>query len=174
MYNFRENYTCKYSQEIQSVHFGGSHQQATLHTGVLYTAADQWPVTFCSISPSRRHDPPAIWAHLSLVLDMVRERYPLINCLHVFSNGPATQYKKKGNFYLLSKEPFKKGFKDINWNFFEASHRKGAPSLIRHAQPWGSLLIIQLDLLHQDMTCTWFVVERYGESEGLKGPVYKI
>lgn len=127
VYNFSENYSCKYSQEIQSVHFGGSHQQATLHTGVVYTAAEQSPVTFCSISPSRRHDPLAIWAHLDPVLDMVRERYPLINHLHVFSDGPATQYKQKGNFYLLSKEPFKKGFKDISWNFFEASHRKGAP-----------------------------------------------
>ncbi|KAK0145756.1 hypothetical protein N1851_015330 [Merluccius polli] len=112
--DFSENYSCKYSQEIQSVHFGGSHQQATLHTGVLYTAAEQSPVTFCSISPSRRHDPPAIWAHLDPVLDMVRERYPLINRLHVFSDGPATQYKQKGNFYLISKEPFKKGFKDIS------------------------------------------------------------
>lgn len=58
---------------------------------------------------------------------MVRERYPLINHLHVFSNGPATQYKQKGNFYLLSKKPFKRGFKGISWNFFEASHGKGAP-----------------------------------------------
>lgn len=125
--DFSENYSCKYSQEVQAVHFGGSHQQATLHTGVLYTAAEQSPVTFCSISPSRRHDPPAIWAHLDPVLDMIRERYPLIKHLHVFSDGPATQYKQKGNFYLLSKEPFKKGFKNISWNFFEASHGKGAP-----------------------------------------------
>lgn len=57
--DFSENYSCKYSQEIQSVHFGGSHQQASLHTGVLYTAAEQSPVTFCSISRSRRHDPPS-------------------------------------------------------------------------------------------------------------------
>lgn len=125
--DFSENYSCKYSQEIQSVHFGGSHQQARLHAGVLYTAAEDSPVSFCSISPSKQHDPPAIWAHLSPVLDMVRERYPLINRLHVFSDGPATQYKQKKNFYLLSKEPFKKGFKDISWNFFEASHGKGAP-----------------------------------------------
>ncbi|KAL3991641.1 mitochondrial fission process protein 1 [Sarotherodon galilaeus] len=57
----------------------------------------------------------------------LEEEYPLIKHLHVFSDGPATQYKQKGNFYLLSKEPFKKGFKNISWNFFEASHGKGAP-----------------------------------------------
>ncbi|MEQ2257630.1 hypothetical protein ILYODFUR_036647 [Ilyodon furcidens] len=58
--DFSENYICKYANEVQSVHFGGSHQLATLHTGVLYTAIQEAPLTFCSISPSRRHDPPAI------------------------------------------------------------------------------------------------------------------
>lgn len=125
--DFSENYSCKYSHEVQAVHFGGSRQQATLHTGVLYTAAEQSPVTFCSISSSRRHDAPAIWAHLDPVLDMIRERYPLIKHLHVFSNGPATQYKQNGNFYLFSKEPFKKGFKNISWNFLKVSYGKGAP-----------------------------------------------
>ncbi|KAK1878039.1 Enolase [Dissostichus eleginoides] len=122
-----ENYSCKYSQEIQSVHFGGSHQQASLHTGVLYTAGGQAPHTFCSISPSRRHDPVAIWAHLDPILKVVRERHPQVSILHFFSDGPATQYRQKGNFFYLSTEPYKYGFKEITWNFFEASHGKGAP-----------------------------------------------
>lgn len=125
--DFSENYSCKYSEEIQSVHFGGSHQQASLHTGVLYTAGEQAPHTFCSISPSRRHDPVAIWAHLDPVLKVVRERHPQVSILHFFSDGPATQYRQKGNFFYLSTEPYKYGFKEITWNFFEASHGKGAP-----------------------------------------------
>ncbi|KAL7857250.1 hypothetical protein SRHO_G00161490 [Serrasalmus rhombeus] len=67
--DFSENYSCKYHKEIQSVHFGGSHQQASLHTGVLYVAGDQAPQSFCTISPSRRHDPVAIWAHLDPILN---------------------------------------------------------------------------------------------------------
>lgn len=125
--DFSENYSCKYSQEIQSVHFGGSHQQASLHTGVLYTPGEQASHTFCSISPSRRHDPVAIWAHLDPVLKVVRERHPQVSTLHFFSDGPATQYRQKGNFFYLSTEPYKYGFKEITWNFFEASHGKGAP-----------------------------------------------
>ncbi|KAK1879819.1 Enolase [Dissostichus eleginoides] len=125
--DFSENYSCKYSQEIQSVHFGGSHQQASLHTGVLYTAGGQAPHTFCSISPSRRHDPVAIWAHLDPILKVVRERHPQVSILHFFSDGPATQYRQKGNFFYLSTEPYKYGFKEITWNFFQASHGKGAP-----------------------------------------------
>lgn len=81
---FSKNYLCKYSHEIQSVHFGGSHQQATLQTGVLYTPGDQTPLAFCSISPSRRHDPLAIWAHLQPVLEMIRQRYPEVKKLHFF------------------------------------------------------------------------------------------
>lgn len=118
--DFIENYLCKYANEVQSVHFGGSHQQATLHTGVLYIAA-QNPIAFCSISPSRRHDPPAIWAHLDPVLDMVQSRFPQVSRLHFFSDGPATRYRQKVNF-----KPFKRGF-DVNWNFFEANHGKEAP-----------------------------------------------
>lgn len=125
--DFSENYICKYGKEIQSVHFGGSHQQASLHTGVLYTSGEQAPHTFCSISPSRRHDPVAIWAHLDPVLKVVRERHPQVSRLHFFSDGPATQYRQKGNFFYLSTEPFKYDFKEITWNFFEASHGKGAP-----------------------------------------------
>ena len=49
--NFSENYSCGYSSEIQSVHFGASHNQATLHTGILYV--DQDTVSFCTISDSR-------------------------------------------------------------------------------------------------------------------------
>ena len=98
--DFGENYVCKYTNEVQSVHFGGSHQQATLHTGVLYAGA-QWPLTFYSISPSRRHDPPAIWAHLDPIVEMVKEKYPKVNRLHFFSDGPATQYRQKGNFLLF-------------------------------------------------------------------------
>lgn len=73
--DFSENYLLLKLIIIQSVHFGGSHQQATLHTGVLYTAEDQSPLAFCSISPSRRHDPTAIWAHLDPVLGMIRQTY---------------------------------------------------------------------------------------------------
>ncbi|KAL7861848.1 hypothetical protein SRHO_G00132890 [Serrasalmus rhombeus] len=127
LYNIRQMAIWNISAEIQSVHFGGSHQQATLHTGVLYIKAEQPIIPFCSISPSRQHDPPAIWAHLSPILTQLRERCPGVTRLHFFSDGPATQYKQKANFYMLSTEPFKMGFKETSWHFFEASHGKGAP-----------------------------------------------
>ena len=35
--DFSENYNMKYAQEIQSFHFGGSRQQISLHTVIVYT-----------------------------------------------------------------------------------------------------------------------------------------
>lgn len=64
--DFAENFLCKYSSEIQAVHFGDSHKQASLHTGVAYTKNSV--ISVCSISSSFRHDPCAIWAHLSKFL----------------------------------------------------------------------------------------------------------
>ncbi|ROI70160.1 hypothetical protein DPX16_0511 [Anabarilius grahami] len=124
--DFSENYSCKYSNEIQSVHFGGSHQQVTLHTGVLYLV-NQPPMPFCTISPSRRHDPPAIWAHLDPILDFLKKDHSDVQNLHFFSDGPVTQYKNRSNFYIISTEPHQKGFSTVTWSYFEAGHGKGSP-----------------------------------------------
>ncbi|KAJ8867703.1 hypothetical protein PR048_031506 [Dryococelus australis] len=36
MFSFTENCNCKYSEEVQSVHFDGSRNQIALHTSVVY------------------------------------------------------------------------------------------------------------------------------------------
>ena len=125
--DFSENFSCRYSREIQSVHFGASHQQCTLHTGVLYIGDVEDPVSFCTISPSRRHDPPAIWAYMEPILSYVRNNFPDVSLLHFYSDGPTTQYRQKGNFFLFSTIVHRMGFEGATWHFWEASHGKGAP-----------------------------------------------
>jgi len=125
--DFSENYSCKYSSEIQAVHFGASHQQATMHTGVLYVGEVASPLCFCTISESKQKGPPAIWKHLEPILDYVQAHHPSVSVVHFFSDGPCTQYRQKGNFFLFSTELSKRGFESGTWNFFEASHGKGAP-----------------------------------------------
>ncbi|XP_056454193.1 uncharacterized protein LOC130388732 [Gadus chalcogrammus] len=125
--DFSENYGCKYSAEVQAVHFGASHQQATLHTGVYYVGGASAPTSFCTVSASRLKGPPAIWQHLEPILREIREGFPDVTTIHFFSDGPCTQYKQRGNFYLFCTEIFKKGFTRGTWNYFEASHGKGAP-----------------------------------------------
>lgn len=121
--DFAENFQCKYSSEVQAVHFGDSHHQVSLHTGVAYTWKDV--KSLCSISPSYRHDPSAIWAHLTPVLSYLREQHPAATTLHVVSDGPTTQYRSKKNFFLLTNVPYQMAWKRVTWNFLEAGHGKG-------------------------------------------------
>lgn len=128
--DFSENYNCKCFQEIQSHHFGGSRKQVSLHTGVMYNrnSEDKLEVTsFCTVSGNITHNPAAIWAHLHPILCSAQENYPEAKTLHVFSDGPATQYRQKQNFYLICNKLFSEyHFTKVTWNFFEAGHGKGA------------------------------------------------
>lgn len=105
------------------MHFGANQNQITLHTGVFYykdTCAG-----FCTISGFNKHGPPAIWAHLTPILSLLRSTYPDISTVYFVSEGPTTQYRCKANFYLLSTLLFDWGFKVGNWSFLEAGHEKG-------------------------------------------------
>lgn len=123
--DFSENYCCKLSTEIQSMHFGASRQQFTLHTGVLYSKGRD-PMSFTSISPCNNHGPEAIWAHLSPVLQLIRREFNNVHGIHFFSDGPTVQYRQKKNFYLFCKFTKELGFPFSTWNFFESAHGKGA------------------------------------------------
>lgn len=126
--DFSENYNCKLHEEIQAHHFGGSRQQVSLHTVVVYvlTGENERKVeSFCTISSNTDHQPAAIWAHLDPVLKNIRSCYPQITTVHFFSDGPFSQYRQKKNFYLCSTVFFDHGFKAITWSFFEAGHGKG-------------------------------------------------
>ncbi len=94
---------------------------------MLYVGGKPEPICFSTISPCRHKGPPAVWQHLNPVLDYLQATYPQVSVLHFFSDGPCTQYKQRGNFFIFSTELDRRGFKAGSWNFFEASHGKGAP-----------------------------------------------
>jgi len=121
--DFSENYNCKYSEEIQSVHFGASQRQISLHSGVAYSSSEIYP--FCTISDCLKHGPAAIWAHMDPVIVDLRNATNATR-IHFISDGPTTQYRNKHNFYLLSRKVFHYGFTSATWNFLEAGHGKGA------------------------------------------------
>ena len=124
--DFAENCVCRYAAEIQIVHFGGSHDQATLHTGVAYVNKHVAP--FCTISDSKVHSPEAIWTYLSPVFSWLEQQVPQgIRRLNVFSDGPVTQYRQKKNFFASYQlgEHFPH-VEEASWHFFEAAHGKGA------------------------------------------------
>ncbi|MGH0127646.1 UNVERIFIED_CONTAM: hypothetical protein FKN15_071801 [Acipenser sinensis] len=124
--DYSENYSCKYHKEVKETHFGGSHAQITLHTGVIYLSGGRIE-SFSTVSDSLQHDAVATWAHLDPVLDYIRSKYPSVIKVHFLSDGPTSQYRNKTCFYLTATVPFMKGFHYVTWSYTEASHGKGAP-----------------------------------------------
>lgn len=127
--DFSENFSCKYFTEAQSVHFGASRQQVSIHSGVLYylseTTGKTEPISFCSVSPCLRHDAAAVFAHLKKALLHIN-RDKNIKVLHVASDGPSSQYKNKNNFYLFTQHLVNiLHVSKCTWNFSESSHGKG-------------------------------------------------
>ncbi|CAG5000393.1 unnamed protein product [Parnassius apollo] len=107
--DFSENYASKYHSEVQSHHFG-SRNQVTLNTAVMYnysTETQSIEVTsYSTVSSNQNHGPSAIWAHLHPILSEVKNKHPIVTTVHFFSDGPATQYKQKINFYLMANRFF--------------------------------------------------------------------
>ncbi|KAK3108762.1 hypothetical protein FSP39_015119 [Pinctada imbricata] len=125
--DFAENYAGKMTSEIQSMHFGASKPQITIHTGFYTVGGKKDIVTFCGVSDSLQHDPSSIWAFLKPILRSIKQKHPHIDTIHFFSDGLTFQYRQKANFFLLSTEIFNEGFSKATWNFHEAGHGKGIP-----------------------------------------------
>jgi len=102
--DFSENFNCKFHSEVQAVHFGASHAQASLHTVVLYTASSE-PKCMCTVSECLDHGPAGIWAHLKPILHYIQKEYPTVQHLTFWSDGPSSQYKQKKNFFRFSTDP---------------------------------------------------------------------
>ena len=112
------------------MHFGASHEQASLHTVVLHTANEP-PVSCCTVSSNLEHGPFGIWVHLKPILGFIREQYPAVKHVIFWSDGPTSQYKQKGNFFRICNDPFLAGFSTVmTWNYFESSHGKGAVDVV--------------------------------------------
>lgn len=123
--DFAENYSCKYGSEPQSVHFGASREQITLHTGVMYTSGEKQ--SFCTLSKSLKHDAPAIVTHLIPIFNKCLRKKPEISDVHIISDAPSTQYRNKTTFFLIVTflSTLFPQIKTITHNFSEANHGKG-------------------------------------------------
>lgn len=128
--DFSENYSLKYAEETQTFHFGGSSQQISLHTVVIYFKTEDKVNSkcFCTLSESLQHNSVAIWAHLRPVLSYISENLNA-DTLHFVSDSPSTQYRNRTMFYILGRklhELYPK-IKSLSWNYLEAGHGRGAP-----------------------------------------------
>lgn len=125
--DFSQNFECKLSSEVQAMHFGASKNQVTLHTGVLFLNGKKQ--SFCTVSPSNIQQPSAIWAHLLPIIELAQFLDPQLKVIHIFSDGPSSQYRQKYNFFLINHFATIKQLK-ITWSFFESGHGKGVADAI--------------------------------------------
>lgn len=72
------------SEEVQSMHFGASKTQVTLHTGVIFFKGGQ--KSFCTVSPSNVHQPHAIWAHLKPIINLDKTFVSNIKRIHILKS----------------------------------------------------------------------------------------
>lgn len=84
--DFAENYMTKYGKEIQSIRFGASKGQLSIHTGVYYAKKDTSleTVSFATVSDNLGHQAHAIWGHLKSSLQIILSARPRVNTLHAF------------------------------------------------------------------------------------------
>lgn len=120
--DYSENYNTKLSEEIQSMHFGASKNQVSLHCVMVYWSNKCQSI--CTVSDSLCHEPAAIWAHLLPVIKFIKEQTPNTKVLHIYSDGPTSQYRQKKNYFLLNLFAGKMNF-DATWSFTESGHGKG-------------------------------------------------
>lgn len=127
--DFSENYIAKYSEEIQSAHFGASKRQITLHTGVFYVRYNKKieAKSFCTVSNNQDHQAHAVWAHMGPILKQTATEYPKTEVVHFYSDGPSSQYRNRINIHLMN-ITVPRYFSNLNfmtWNYTEAGHGKG-------------------------------------------------
>lgn len=139
--DFSENYECKYTEEVQSTHFGASKNSITLHTGVVFFKHRSQ--TFVTISDNNCHEPNAIWAHLLPIIKYAKEQGD-IETIHFFSDGPSSQYRQKNKFFLLNFFTEKLRLKASTWSFSESGHGKVWPmeSVVPSKENWMALCLM--------------------------------
>jgi len=129
--DFSENYSTKYEEEVQSVHFGASRKQVSIHTGVMYFKKDGELTyqSFASVADNLDHSAMGVTSHMIPIYEHTKTLVPNVTVVHFISDGPSSQYKNKNNLNLSRetlKRIFGKSLRAFGWNFSVSGHGKGA------------------------------------------------
>ena len=80
-------------RSIHETHFGAAKSQISINTGVYHLSGYKKPFSFSSVSDLLDHGPAGIFAHLKPVLLNIKEKFPYVKTLEMWSDGPRTQYR---------------------------------------------------------------------------------
>lgn len=124
--DFAENYSFVVQDAIQSFHW--SNDQCTIHPFCMYYKDIDGNLKCKSvivIAESLKHDTVAVHLMQQKLINLIRSDFPTIKKLVFFSDGAASQYKNRKNFYNLCRFKGDYGY-DVEWHFFATSHGKSA------------------------------------------------
>ena len=149
--------TIRASTELQSSLFILERVEPNVHTGMLY--GQNFSQGFITL----RHDPAAITPHLKQILNFFLSKFQQVKKLHFMSDGPATQYRDRKMFYIIT-QYFPLCYPQIeliSYNFSEAGHGKSAADgiggalkrLADHREKFGHD-ISTFDMLVSTLSCS--------------------
>lgn len=120
--DFAENYALISQDEIQSAHW--SHGQVTLFTCCIWTTDKLHSVVI--VSDELSHGKYTVHLFLQKIFEYIKSITDNTTFLRIFTDNCAAQFKNRYVMASINALKSKYGFTHLEWNFFAASHGKGA------------------------------------------------
>lgn len=120
--DFAENYALVSQDEIQSAHW--SHAQVTLFTCCIWTTEKLHSLVI--VSDELSHNKYTVHLFLQKIFEYIKSVSENITFLYIFSDNCAAQFKNRYVMTSMNALKAEYGFNHLEWNFFAASHGKGA------------------------------------------------
>ncbi|XP_052125656.1 uncharacterized protein LOC127749843 [Frankliniella occidentalis] len=124
--NYAENFACKSQGEIWA------HQYVSVFTALVWFRAEdntEGEKSFALVSDYTQHDRYSVHVSLQVLLGEVFAFISDLRKVVIYSDGAASQFKQKYNMCNITHLANEFGI-DIEWNFFEPYHAKGAVDAI--------------------------------------------
>ena len=119
--DFSENATIVAQKEVQSAHW--HHPEATLFTAHAWINNDN-NFSMVIISDDLNHTKYCILVYMQCIFRSLRAKFPSIQAINIFSDGPSSQLKQR--FFFSNLHHWEQDHViTIRWNFFATSHGKG-------------------------------------------------
>ena len=119
--DFSENAMIVAQKEVQSAHW--HHPEATLFTAHAWINNDN-NFSMVIISDDLNHTKYCILVYMQCIFRSLRAKFPSIQAINIFSDGPSSQLKQRFLFSNLHHWE-QDHVITIRWNFFATSHGKG-------------------------------------------------
>lgn len=120
--DFAENYGLVSQDEIQSAHW--CHGHVTLFTCCIWTTDKLHSVVI--VSDELSHSKYTVHVFLQKIFQYIQSIKNNIKSICIFSDNCAAQFKNRYVIESMNTLKAERGFTHLDWNFFAASHGKGA------------------------------------------------